>query len=315
MKKIFMCALAVVALASCQKSDVVEVAQGSAIAFDSFVNKTTKVTEADDMSKANLKAFSVFGWRNNGTAELIFNAQEVTANNGVCTYSPLQYWAAGYNYQFEAVAPVVGTNLTVAAAETGSTLTFTSDSKTDLIWARPSVISYQEATETAPAPVQLTFDHLLSRVMFQVHNYFPAEAAAKITVTDLKIVGAVSQATLTPAATDRAWAPVAGQVADVEFETSKLIDIPAGKGVAATEHQYMIPAALTKVTFKVKLDQAGVENEYDHEIELSGENVDPNAFLAINRSLRINIVLKPENIDPENALYPIEFTADVLAWN
>ncbi|MBQ7999387.1 MAG: fimbrillin family protein [Bacteroidales bacterium] len=185
--------------------------------------------------------------------------------------------------------------------------------------SRPEVISYPKATATAPAPVpgpvQLTFEHLLSRVMFQVHNYFPDGAAAKITVTDLKIVGAVSQATLTPAATGRAWAPVAGQVADVEFETSKLIDIPAGKGVAATEHQYMIPAALTKVTFKVKLDQAGVENEYDHEIELSGENVDQNAFLAINRSLRINIVLKPENIDPENALYPIEFTADVLAWN
>ena len=315
-----MCALAVVALASCQKSDVVEVAQGSAIAFDSFVNKTTKVTEADDMSKANLKAFSVFGWRNNGTtAELIFNKQEVTANNGVCTYSPLQYWAAGYNYQFEAVAPVVGGNLTVAAAEAGSTLTFTSDSKTDLIWARPSVISYPKATETAPAPVpapvQLTFDHLLSRVMFQVHNYFPAEAAAKITVTDLKIVGAVSQATLTPAAADRAWAPVDGQVADVLFETSKLVNIPAGKGVAATEHQYMIPADLTRVTFKVKLDQAGVVNEYNHTIELSGENVDPNAFLAINRSLRINIVLKHENIDPENALYHIVFTAEVEAWN
>lgn len=313
MKKIFLCALALAAFAACQKNEVIEVPQGTAIAFNTFVDKSTKVTEAQDITKANLTAFGVYGWRTADAApEQIFNAQSVTANNGVCTYSPVQYWQNGYTYQFEAVSPEAAEGvLTVKPAVTGSTLTFASDSKTDLIWARPKSVAYT-ATQNAPAQVGLTFQHLLSRVMFQVHNQFPADAAAELTVTDLKIVGAVSEATLTPA-TETVWTPVANKTADVEFETSKLVNIKAGS-FAPTEHQYMIPATLTKVTFNVTLKQGDVENTYPHEIALAGENVDENAWLAIGRSLRINIVINPQNVDPKNELYPIEFSADVLAW-
>lgn len=311
MKKIFVCALALAAFAACQKNEVIEVPQGTAIAFNTFVDKSTKVTEADDITKANLTAFGVYGWRTaDNTTETIFNAQSVKADNGVCTYSPLQYWAVGYNYQFEAVAPEAGDALTVAPAVGGSTLTFTSDSETDLVWARPTAIAYGTAEAKT---VNLTFQHLLSRVMFRVHNQFPAGAAAELTVTNLVIKNAVSQATITPAAADRAWAPVANQVADIEYEEAALVNIVAGAN-ASTEHQYLIPAELTSVEFDVTLTQGGVSNTYHHKIELSGEGVDPNAFIEIGRSLRINIVINPENVDPENALYPIEFSADVLAW-
>lgn len=311
MKKIFVCALALAAFAACQKNEVIEVPQGTAIAFNTFVDKSTKVTEAEDITKANLTAFGVYGWRTaDNTTEQIFNAQSVKADNGVCTYSPLQYWAVGYDYQFEAVAPEAGNALTVAPAVGGSTLTFTSDSETDLVWARPTPIAYQTAEAKT---VELTFQHLLSRVMFRVHNQFPAGAAAELTVTNLVIKNAVSQATITPAAADRAWAPVANQVADIEYEEEALVNIEAGAN-ASTEHQYLIPAELTSVEFDVTLTQGDVSNTYHHKIELSGEGVDPNAFIEIGRSLRINIVINPENVDPENALYPIEFSADVLAW-
>lgn len=311
MKKIFVCAMALAAFAACQKNEVVEMPQGTAISFNTFVDKSTKVTEDEDITKANLTAFGVYGWRTAGTnTETIFNAQHVAADNGVCTYSPLQYWAVGYDYQFEAVAPEAGNALTVAPAVTGSELTFTSDSETDLVWARSAAIAY---TAAQAQTVNLTFQHLLSRVMFRVHNQFPAGAAAELTVTNLVIKNAVSQATITPAAADRAWAPVAGQVADIEYEEAALVDIAAGEN-ASTEHQYLIPAELTSVEFDVTLTQGGVSNTYHHEIELSGEGVDPNAFIEIGRSLRINIVINPQNVDPENALYPIEFSADVLAW-
>lgn len=309
MKKIFVCAMALAAFAACQKNEVVEVAQGSAIGFSTFVDKSTKVTEEQDITKANLTAFGVYGWRTaDSTTETIFDAQSVTANNGVCTYSPLQYWAVGYNYQFEAVSPEAGDALTVALDVAGSTLTFTSDSKTDLVWARPNVINY---TTAQAQTVELTFQHLLSRVMFQVHNQFPEGAAAEITVKDLKIEDAVSKASLNPT-TETEWTPAA-ETADVIFETSKLVNIKAGS-YAATEHQYMIPATLTRVTFTVTLKQGEVTNEYPHEIVLAGEDVDPNAYLAIGRSLRLNIVINPENVDPDTALYPIEFSADVVAW-
>lgn len=311
MKKIFVCALALAAFAACQKNEVVEMPQGSAIAFDTFVDRSTKVTDAEDMSKANLTNFGVYGWRTKGAAtETVFNAQAVTAENGVCTYSPLQYWQVGYTYQFEAVYPQAGTALTVDPAVGGSRLTFTSDSETDLIWARPAAIDYQTAQQTT---VGLTFNHLLSRVMFVFHNQFPENAAAKITVKSVTINDAVAQAEITPAAADRAWAPVEGETADVTFVAPASTAIEPAQS-AATEHQYMIPAEMTSVTFTYELDQNGVKNEYTATRPLSGEGIDSNLYLGIARSLRINVVFNAQNVDPQNPLYPIEFSAEVTAW-
>ena len=84
MKKFLFLGIAATAMfASCTNDVMVEMNPQNAIGFETFVNKSTRVT---DVTTTNLKAFGVYGWR--GT-EQIFNAQAVTANNGVCTYSPL----------------------------------------------------------------------------------------------------------------------------------------------------------------------------------------------------------------------------------
>lgn len=311
MKKIFVCAMALAAFAACQKNEVVEMPQGTAIAFNTFVDKSTKVTEADDMSTANLKEFTLYGWRTTGeTTQQIFDKQAVTVAGGVCTYSPLQYWQNGYTYQFEAVSPKIGDALAVTPAVGGSKLTFTSDSNTDLVWARPTEVAYV-AAQTAPAPVHLTFQHLLSRVMFRVHNQFPENAAAKITVKSIIINAAADKAELDMSAETPAWAPAEGETGDVTFVTTGMDNIVSGGNYADTEHQYMIPADLTTVTLVYELDQNGVKNEYTATKALTG---DPNLFLAIGRSLRINVVLNEKNVDPNNELFPIEFIASVDVW-
>lgn len=316
MKKIFVCALALAAFAACQKNEVIEVPQGTAIAFNTFVDKSTKVTEADDMSTANLKSFGLYGWRTGETTLQNFSAQKVTANNGVCTYSPVQYWENGYTYQFEAVSPEAAEGvLAVESAVAGSKLTFTSNSITDLVWARPEAVTYT-ATENAPAPVELTFQHLLSRVMFRVHNQFPENAAAKITVKEITINDAVKTATLTPVNANEAWAATEKGLT-VNFDESKLVDIAAGGNYAETDHMYLIPADITSVTLKYTLDQNGVETDYDFTYTFGeGGNTTPEGSLSLTRgmSLRINVVLNEQNIDPENPLFPIVFTAEVEEW-
>ena len=108
MKKFLFLGIAATAMfASCTNDEMVEMNPQSAIGFETFVDKSTRA--AEDVTKTNLNAFEVYGWRTKGaTTEQIFDAQAVTADNGTCTYSPLQYWVGSYKYNFEAVAPKSG---------------------------------------------------------------------------------------------------------------------------------------------------------------------------------------------------------------
>lgn len=97
MKNLLFIGLAATAmLASCSNDETVEMAQQNAIAFDGFVNKSTRATANDDITLANLGSIEVYGWR--GDVQ-IFDKQAVTvATDGKGTYSPLQYWEANYTY-------------------------------------------------------------------------------------------------------------------------------------------------------------------------------------------------------------------------
>ena len=83
MKKFLFLGIAATAMfASCTNDEMVEMNPQSAIGFETFVDKSTRA--ATDVTTDNLTAFWVYGWRTKGTTtEQIFNAQEVTANEGV----------------------------------------------------------------------------------------------------------------------------------------------------------------------------------------------------------------------------------------
>ena len=190
MKKLFIMGLAAMGLAltACNSDETVEMAKGKAIGFSSFVDKSTRAT---DITLANLNSMYVYGWRGDNQ---IFNAQEVTVNaeNGEGTYSPLKYWEANYTYNFEAIAPKAGEKgVQFAAAKTGGTITFDNDAQTDLIYAKAKeTTTLANITTTAPGKVNFTFKHQLARVKFTFKNTFPANAAAKISVKNVKITNA-----------------------------------------------------------------------------------------------------------------------------
>lgn len=314
MKRLFIIGLAAMGLAltGCNNDETVEMAKGKAIGFSSFVGKSTRAT---DVTIANLRSMEVYGWR--GDVQ-IFNKQEVAvADNGEGTYSLLQYWEPKYTYNFEAIAPKAGVNgVEFAAAKDGGKITFTNNATTDLLYAKAAEKTMPEKINAAPDKVNFTFKHQLARVKFTFMNAFPANAAAKISVKNVKITNAYKNGTTTPAAAAAAanWTAT-DQTLVVAFAPAGqgLTGLVAGTGEGETEHMYLIPTAKEEaynVTFTVTLDQNGATTDYNHSVTIKTTQVKGNSYNYIAKIDASNI-----NPDPESQLYPIEFTATVKDWN
>lgn len=147
-------------------------------------------------------------------------------------------------------------------------------------------------------------------------NAFPENAAAKISVKDVKITNAYKNGTTTPAATENAanWTATEPNLV-VAFAPAGqgLTGLVAGTGKGETEHMYLIPTAKGEayiVTFTVTLDQNGATTDYNHSVTINTTQVKGNSYNYI-----ANIDASNINPDPNAQLYPIEFTATVKDWN
>lgn len=316
MKKLFIMGLAAMGLAltACNSDETVEMAKGKAIGFSSFVDKSTRAT---DVTLANLNSMEVYGWRGD---DKIFDAQQVTvAQSGEGTYLPLKYWEANYIYNFEAIAPKAGEKgVQFAAAKTGGTITFANDAQTDLIYAKATQKEMPEKITDDPGEVNFTFQHQLARVKFTFKNTFPSNAAAKISVKDVKITNAYKNGTIiTPAATDAKWnvTNVTNNTFEVSFANSVTkapTNLVASTGVGETDHMYLIPTAKDEsyeVTFTVTLDQNGVTTDYNHTVPINTTQLRGMSYNYVAEINENNI-----NPDPNSQLFPIKFKASVEEW-
>lgn len=306
-KSLFMMGVAAMALASCTQNEVLNVADSRAIGFDAFVGKSTRVTE--DVTLENLATFELYGWRSDTDGDKqIFDKQEVTYDGGSCTYSPLQYWEAGYTYNFEAIAPNHdGSKVIFTAAKDGGTITFTNDGTTDLIYAKAAEVKMGETINGTPSPVSLSFSHLLSRVRFTFVNGFPSNAAAMITVNNVKITNAYASASIIEPATGN-WDVSGSAGKEITFPSTGVANVEVTKG-ATTEHMYLIPHTDPSytLTFDVVLDQNGATSTYSHTATIT-------TTMAKGYSYNFTATLDNTNIDPDTQLYPIVFTASETPW-
>ena len=307
MKKFFIMGMAAMGLAltACNNDETVEVAKGNAIGFSSFVDKSTRGA-ANDVTLESLENIEVYGWRGDN---LIFNAQPVNAKTGA--YSPIQYWEAGYTYNFEAIAPKNGEKgVTFAANVNGGTITFENDAVTDLLYAKASPLTTAKKL-TAPDKVNFNFSHELARVKFTFKNTFPENAAAKISVKDVKITNAYLNGTITPAAENATW-NATNQTLAVNFESTNVTDLAAAKGVGTTDHMYLIPTAKEEsyiVEFTVTLDQNGATTDYHHVVTIKTTQKQGKSYNYVAEINQNNI-----NPNPDEQLFPIEFKANVEGW-
>lgn len=306
MKKLFIMGLAAMgmALTACNSDETVEMAKGNAIGFKTFVNNSTRA--ANDATTTNLESFKVWGLMNKGDKTgTPFVAKEVTKANGTWSYTPPVYWEKDYAYSFVALAPNEAYTFTAPTAiNTWGSLTFENgNGETDLIYAAAK----KETVEGngCPAPVSLTFNHMLSRVRFQFENGMLD--GSKLTVTNVKINDAYTSgtATLAEQLADLTWNPVQGTGAIV-FGNAAAMD-PNAK--AETAHKYMIPATKKyNLTFTVTRVHHGVTDTYNHTVTL------PETTMTQGLSYQFVAKFTAENINPDQVLCPIQFTATVAKW-
>ncbi len=246
-RSLFWLGAAAMALASCTNSEVMEVAENRAIGFSSFVGKPTKaVTPVTSLSDN----YYVFGNYDDGAST--WDGQAFNNEINTATY----YWQTGKTYRFGAYADGAGgklDNTQVSFSATDQELTFTNytpDDDKDLVAAVTGDI--EETNYGTGTPVPLTFNHMLS----QVKLTFTTDAADtyKLTITDVKINGAVSTATGTYTTSGASWdgGTANNGYSYEDFKTTADGTIAISKEAPASQVKLVIPQGSTNsltVTF------------------------------------------------------------------
>lgn len=329
MKKLFMIGLAATAmLASCSNDETVEMAQQKAIGFsNAFVNNGTRSIVDPSFTTKTLEDFAVYGFTQAGQ---IFKGDKVYKGGSASTgwsYDVLQYWVPGNTYTFGAIAPhSVATNVSdVALPENAKkvemTVAFTNTDadQVDLLHAEPAQIAGTEVTETYKTPVSMTFRHQLSKVKFSFENV--VGEGYNVKVSNIKIMNAYTNGTLTVAANGNTWSAQANNTLGLDFGNVVADDATADEAAvianAATLESYneklMIPMDATAtytVTFTAELYQGDVLlGSYNHEVKI--ENVE----FKLGYCYDFKASLTHENIT-DKPLNPIEFdVTNVEDWN
>lgn len=305
MKKLFIMGLAAMGLAltACNSDETVEMAKGNAIGFKTFVNNSTRA--ANDVTTSNLESFKVWGLMNDGNQTgTPFVGKEVKKANGAWSYQTPVYWEKGYAYSFVALAPNdVYTFTAPTVINTWGSLTFENGTgETDLIYAAAKQATV--AANTCPQAVNMNFNHMLSRVRFQFENGM-ADGSV-LTVSNVKITDAYTSGTAT----------LAEQLANISWDPQGTGAIEFGNAAAMekeakeeTAHKYMIPATKAyNLTFTVTRVHHGVTDTYNHTVTL------PETTMKQGLSYQFVATLTAENINPNEELCQIRFTAEVKGW-
>ena len=187
MKKIFIAIVALAAATACSNDELVSVNQ-EAIAFDNaFINNSVRSVADPSLTASTLNDFAVFGFVEGAVLFDGVRVAKVGSDNAIANddltktawkYEGTQYWIAGANYDFYAVAPFNGgwsVKTGTTPSNAGATLSFTTtDGNQDLLYAP---IVTREGANNDYSAVAFTFQHILSKVKFSFKNGYNASAA------------------------------------------------------------------------------------------------------------------------------------------
>lgn len=327
MKKVLLSLAAVATLAACSTEKTMDFAK-DAIAFDNaFVDNATK--SVSDPSYNNDKLFGDFAVFGFVEGAVLFDGTKVTGSalNGAWSYTGTQYWIAGANYNFAAVAPMTDggwqkntstVNMTEGESKYTVTtnLSFTNNGTTDLLYADAGKIM---GLATGNEKVAFTFRHILSKVKFSFENAYNASAAT-IKVYDIKITNAYKTGNVALTSASTSWTPAdptlvldfgmaTDDQATTEAKENAEVAYTYGNTYESQKELLLIPGAVTDgydVTFNVDLlvsDQ--LIKTYEHTAKV-------NFAPAPGTCYDIKAVVNAENIDPEQEQEAIEFTVTAI---
>ena len=324
MKKTLLLVAAAVALVACSNEETVHQSAPEAIGFDNaFVENSTRSVNDPSFTNTNLfGGFRVYGFVENAP---LFKGTEVTGsglgNTGSWSYQGTQYWIAGANYKFHAVAPIPAIadadNATYTVAD-GVSFNYTNvDGTEDLLYA------YQTATglTTNNQKVAFTFDHILSKVKFSFVNGYDASNAT-LKVTNVKITNAHKTANVALNNTTVTWTGNNGETDnDLDFgaatdreDTTAAANYAFGSIYESDNERFVLPSTAEyeyAVTFTVELWINDVQVDVDSTTTgVQGYNHTATAKFApvAGNAYDIKTTITASNIDPDNAQEAIEFT-------
>lgn len=320
MKKIFVAMLALAA-AACSNEDIVSVNQ-EAIGFDNaFINNSVRSVNDPSYTDTNLFAdFAVYGYVEGATLFDGTTVSKTITNSDLKSewkYEGTQYWITGANYNFHAVAPKTAGDWTATEkAATGLKLNYTNDGTTDVLYA---TVAQQGQLSNNPQ-VAFTFRHILSKVKFSFENAYNATNATikvkNIKIQNAHLTGTVELDTDTTAWDDHAGTLVLdfGMATDAEATTdakeNEEVAYDYTKVYESQNELFLIPGAMPtdgyKVTFDVDLLVSGTS------VKVFNHTVYAKFTPAVGNAYDIKAVINAENIDPDHAQEPIEFTVNTL---
>ena len=323
MKKTLFAALALVSMASCSNEEIVEVAQKEAIGFENaFVNNSTRSVTDPTITIDGTNPLVDFAVYAHVEDAVLFNGVTVdktTKNNDLKSswkYDGTQYWIAGANYNFYAVAPVTNKKWSLVDNEnkrTGVILSFENDGTQDVLFAKMAQMGKVSGNEY----VKFEFDHILSKVKFSFENAYDATNAT-IKVKNIKITNAHKNGQVALGHSVKSWDEEKytgtleldfGMATDNEatvnvFENDE-VEFGEGATYESQKELLLIPGAVTGgyiVTFDVELLVNGtLVKTYKHKATVDFTPL-------VGCSYDIKAIIDAKNIDPEHKQEAIEFT-------
>lgn len=329
-KYLFLAVAATAMMASCSNDEVVEMAQGEAIAFDNaFIDKSTRSIDPSITTKT-LGEFKVYGCVDDGAdaygATNIFAGLAVISTDEGKTWSYdnnyIQYWQAGKIYDFAALGQAEGT-ITTDANGMPSTVAYTlaDANQKDLIHA---FVENRTGQATGNAVVEFNFQHQLSKVKFAVINGFPANSDTKIKVTNIKITNADKTNTLSLSTSGNTWGKasdtqeltfgaIVADAAEGEIQTETAVAIEPNEKLYSYYEKLIIPANKEFIiTFDVEVIQGEVSSKFSHTADKGA--IKATIPFELGKSYILSATLNANNVNPDAELKPIVFSATVAGW-
>lgn len=272
------------------------------------------VKEKTGSTNIDFNSFYVWGFVNSPDS-YIFDKNPVTLNGGNWVVNKNEYWYAGQEYYFSAIAPtsanIIFDKVTANADSYlgGGSIQFdntVNPGKTDLVYAFSDKIT---AKDNGNTPVPLTFRHLLSRVMFTFTNN--VSQSTSLVIKNLNLVGLYSKGTIDMNSSDAVWAP-----SDTDTELT-IPDIKADSvfthnNSTISDSRFIIPGTDTfNVSFDVEVYN-GTQKvaTYSHTVTITAFNFE------MGNSYNFKTTFTGDNLNPAGALEPIKFTVtEVEAWD
>ena len=299
-------AAAVVALSSCTKNEVLEVAENRAIGFDAFVGKNTRAIIDDENP---LTTFKVFGSFSDDTLyNGVFNNVTVSNPTGEWKSKKTEYWQKDKSYIFQAYSG------TATATPTKNGVEFTEYTATsgdeDLLSA--AIVNKGPITDVNNAgTVDLTFRHVLSQIKFTFTNGFNGNV--KLAISNVKVNNLATEGNYTLSAVNTGTWTVSEENS---VYTPAISGTAFGAGeTAVTDSKIVLPQNVKDKTVTFDLVVSGSLDFKSQTITVKL----PDYPMAEGNVYNFTTELNAENIkDPGNpgqTLKPIEFTASVSEWS